>query len=258
MSHGLSGSCYTWGLATDRRLSTTHPWRGPALYSLQQLLHSVFKTPSRILHTAVVLFALCTLSFIGGILFTLLCLGIPKCCTSKQTTTTGTKGSKDKPLTVTLPTTRDKDENDVDTQPVLAPANKRAEPLGPETNLDRGPAGPAIISLPWPWPVRMAWDLPHLLPLHRLPYLLRHLLQHAPFLLLLLCHLLLHQESSLELLGITYAANPALSYNCMEKSQDDGSSIQIYFTFFFLFISNFDIVIHDSLVSVLRSGLPFS
>ena len=64
------------------------------------------------------------------------------------------------------------------------------------------------------------------------------------------------------MLGTTYVANPALSYNCMEKRALMMVLRFIYIFYFiflkFLFIINFNIVVHNSLDSILGACAELS
>ena len=123
-----------------------------AVYSSQ---HTAASQPStsvfNMLHTSVVLFALCSLSFCGGICFTLMCLNL-FCCSN----TKGFGNKKEMPVKVPAqPAKRPRNE---ETNSNNTPAAKRARGQRPEdskTALEKGHAKSSIITVPWPLPASL-------------------------------------------------------------------------------------------------------
>ena len=97
------------------------------------------------LHTGVIIFALVTTSFVGGVCFTLLCLGTSVCCTSS--TKKGSKEEKVKPRS--LPVKRSREEDGAVAPDNPPPYAKRARQ---EEDMEKGAEEPKVVTVSWPLP----------------------------------------------------------------------------------------------------------
>ena len=114
--------------------------------------HQAVSQPSpsvyNMLHTTVVLFALCSLSFCCGICFTLMCWNLI-CCSP----TTRARDEKEMPERV--PTQPAKQPRTDDTHSNHTPAAKRARAEDSNTTLEKGHAKSSIVTVTWLLPVNL-------------------------------------------------------------------------------------------------------
>ena len=104
------------------------------------------------LHTGVVVFGLCSVSFVGGICFTLFCLSAKACCQvypsmgTKDTTEKSTRKSEAKHMSAkrTRP-----EGDDAGSLHRLQPSAKRPKSEG---DMERGADTPKVVTVPWPLP----------------------------------------------------------------------------------------------------------
>ena len=115
-------------------------------------LTSVYFRRLTMLHTGVVVFGLCTVSFAGGICFTLLCLSAKACCQfspskgTKDTTEKSMRGS----MVKTLPAKRSRPvEEEAGSTNRLQPSAKRPKSEG---DMEMGTEAPKIVTVSWPLP----------------------------------------------------------------------------------------------------------
>merc|ERR1711867_335161 len=93
-------------------------------------------------HSGVIIFALCSTSFVGGIFFTLFCLGTSACCKSSST-----KGSKEeKIMTRSLPVKRSREDDGAVTPDNPPPYTKKARQ---EEDMENGPEEPKVVTVTW-------------------------------------------------------------------------------------------------------------